>query len=149
MSGSQQPPRLGAAPSGQRHVGRGTFARLLPRLVPPRAVPDGDVHARSARVRAGHALSVMGIVARRTGVPAALLALVTLTLCALAAGLPAGEGLVAAVPLIEPVGEWGSSALRTAVTAVGVLVALAFWLSPSPRRPGSSSRADTVSCSPS
>ena len=82
------------------------------------------MQTRSARGRAGHALSVMGIVAHRTAVPAALLALVTLTLCALAAGLPATEGLVAAVPLIEPVGEWGSSVLRTAATAVGVLVAL-------------------------
>lgn len=61
------------------------------------------MHAHSARARRGHALSVVGIVAHRAGVPVGLLALVMLTLSPVAGALPVTERLVAAVPLIEPV----------------------------------------------
>lgn len=117
---SQHAPRVAPSPSGPRQVGRPTSPGLSG-VVHPQAVPDGDVQARSARAHAGHALSVVAIVAHRAGVPVALLAVVVLTLGALAGALPAAEGLVAAVPLV---GEWGGSVLRTAVTAVGGPVAL-------------------------
>ena len=78
----------------------------------------------SARARAGHALSVAGVIAHRAGVPAALVALIVLALSAVAAALPATEGVVAAVPLLEPVGEWGGSVLRTTGSALGLFVAL-------------------------
>jgi len=41
-----------------------------------------------------------------------------------AAPLPAIDGLVAGVLLVEPAGEWGGPLVRSVATAVGVLVAL-------------------------
>jgi len=64
------------------------------------------------------------MVTHRAGAPAAILALAILTLSAVAAPLPAIDGLVAGVLLVEPAGEWGGPLVRSVATAVGVLVAL-------------------------
>ena len=123
MAGSQHAPLLTASAPEERRVGH-ALGRGRMRLAQPLAIPESEVHARSARARAGHALSVAGIVTHRAGAPAAILALAILTLSAVASALPVTDGLVASIPLVEPAGEWGGSVLRSVATAVGVLVAL-------------------------
>lgn len=127
VAGSPHAPRLTASPSEARRVGPAPSPGQL-RLDQPQAVQESEVQARSARARAraraGHALSVAGMVTHRAGAPAAILALAILTLSAVAAPLPAIDGLVAGVLLVEPAGEWGGPLVRSVATAVGVLVAL-------------------------